>query len=161
MEEYEEREINSDEIEDVTKLLQGKIEDLHYYMSKTLAQDIEKEIGESKYVFIFDAYNQDRTSRKCDWLKYFINNFENGMFIVTSREPLEWFEQCQVDTSVVENIPMDSIPQDVVREYLLEQNYSNNQINLIIEKTDCIPLFLDIALRISEKEGFRSQTFVG
>lgn len=161
LEEYEEREINSDEIEDVTKLLQGKIEDLHYYMSKTLAQDIEKEIEESKYVFIFDAYNQDRTSRKCDWLKYFINNFENGMFIVTSREPLEWFEQCQVDTSVVENIPMDSIPQDVVREYLLEQNYSNNQINLIIEKTDCIPLFLDIALRISEKEGFRSQTFVG
>lgn len=161
LEEYEEREINSDEIEDVTKLLQGKIEDLHYYMSKTLAQDIEKEIEESKYVFIFDAYNKDRASRKCDWLKYFINNFENGMFIVTSREPLEWFEQCQVDTSVVENIPMDSIPQDVVREYLLEQKYNNNQINLIIEKTDCIPLFLDIALRISEKEGFRSQTFVG
>lgn len=161
LEEYEEREINSDEIEDVTKLLQGKIEDLHYYMSKTLAQDIEKEIEESKYVFIFDAYNQDRTSRKCDWLKYFINNFENGMFIVTSREPLEWFEHCQVDTSVVENIPMDCIPHDVVREYLLEQKYSNNQINLIIEKTDCIPLFLDIALRISEKEGFRSQTFVG
>ena len=35
-----------------------------------------KQIEESKYVFIFDAYNQDRTSRKCDWLKYFINNFE-------------------------------------------------------------------------------------
>ena len=161
LEKYEEREINRDEIEDVTKLLQGKIEDLHYYMSKILAQDIEKEIAKSKYVFIFDAYNLDRTSRKYDWLKYFINNFENGMFIVTSREPLEWFGQCQVDASVVENIPMDSIPQDVVREYLLEQKYSNNQINLIIEKTDCIPLFLDIALRISEKEGFSSQTFVG
>lgn len=161
LEEYEKREINSNEIEYVTKLLQGKIEDLHYYMSKTLAQDIEKGIEESKCVFIFDAYNLDRTSRKYDWLKYFINNFENGMFIVTSREPLEWFEQCQVDTSVVENIPMDSIPQDVVREYLLEQKYSINQINLIIEKTDCIPLFLDIALRISGKEGFSNQTFVG
>lgn len=161
LEEYEEREIDSDEIENVTKLLQGKIEDLHYYMSKALAQDIEKEIEESKYVFIFDAYNLDKTSRKYDWLKYFINNFENGMFIVTSREPLEWFEQCQVDASVVENIPMDSIPKDVVREYLLEQKYSNSQINLFIEKTDCIPLFLDIALRISEKEGFSSQTFVG
>lgn len=160
LEEYEEREINSDEIDDVTKLLQGKIEDLHYYMSKTLAQDIEKEIKELKHLFIFDAYNRDRTSRKYDWLKYFINNFENGMFIVTSREPLEWFEQCKVDTSVVENIPIDSIPQDVVREYLLEQKYSNNQINLIIEKTDCIPLYLDIALRISEK-GFGNETFVG
>lgn len=160
LEEYEEREIDCGEIEDVTKLLQGKIEDLHYYMSKTLAQDIEKEIRESKYVFIFDAYNIDRTSKKYDWLKYFINNFENGMFIVTSREPLEWFEHRKVDTSVVENISMDSIPQDVVREYLLEQKYSNNQINLIIEKTDCIPLFLDIALRISE-EVFSRQTFVG
>lgn len=161
LEMYEEREISCDEIEYVTKLLQEKIENLHYYMSKTLARDIEKEIKESKYVFIFDAYNLDRTSRKYDWLKNFINNFENGMFIVTSREPLEWFEHRQVDTSVVENIPMDSIPQDVIREYLLEQNYSNDQINLIIEKTDCIPLFLDIALRISEKEGFSRQTFVG
>lgn len=161
LEEYEKREIDSNEIEAITKLLQGKIEDLHHYMSKTLAQDIQKEIEESKYVFIFDSYNLDRTSKKCDWLKYFINNFENGMFIVTSREPLEWFDQCQVDMSVVENISMDSIPQNVVREYLLEQKYSNNQIDLIIEKTDCIPLFLDIALRISEKEGGNSQTFVG
>jgi hypothetical protein len=157
---YEEREISYSEISNVNRLLQGKMEDLHYYMSQTLAQDIEKELKEFKYVFIFDAYTYDRTSKTIDWLKYFVNNFENGMFIVTSREPLEWFDHCEIDALLVENIPMDSIPQDVVREYLLEEKYSNNQINLIIEKTDCIPLFLDIALTIS-KEGISDQTFVG
>lgn len=160
LEEYEKREINCIEIEYVNKLLQGKMEDLNYYMSKSLAQDIEKEIKEFKYVFIFDAYIFDKISRKYDWLKYFINAFEKGMFIVTSREPLEWFKHRKINTSVVENIPVDSIPQAIVREYLLEQKYSNNHIDLIIEKTDCIPLFLDIALRISE-EGFSRQTFVG
>ena len=158
---YEERKIEPDEIEFVTKLLQGKLEDLHYYMSKTLAQDIEQEIKEYKYIFIFDAYNLDGKCTKFDWLKCFINNFEQGLFIVTSREQLDWFEYEKVDTSIVENIPMDSIPLEVIRKYLIDQKYSKSQIDLIIEKTDCIPLFLDIALRISEEEGFSRSTFVG
>lgn len=159
--EYEQRVISKEEKEQVTKLLQGKIEDLHCYMAKVLAKDIENDTKGMKNFFIFDAYNQDVNIKKCDWLKHFVNSFNRGVFIVTSREQLDWFENCEVDTSVIENISLDAIPENFIQEYLSAKNFTFEQISIIVEKTDGIPLFLDVALKIIENEGFKRNTFVG
>ena len=43
-------------------------------------------------MFFFDANDLGKSNYKFDWLKHFINAFETGIFFVTSREPLNWFD---------------------------------------------------------------------
>lgn len=161
IEQYEKRDIQSQERQYVTKLLQGKIEKLYQYMTQKLAEDIEKELEKDKYLFIFDAYNISDVNTEFDWLYDFINTFQKGMFIVTSRESLKWFEGGDADQSLYKNIPLESIPETNVKNYLLEQGYTKKQINIIESKTDCVPLFLDIVLNSYTKEEINENTFVG
>lgn len=158
---YEERDIKIQEKQYVTKLLQGKVEDLYRYMTQKLAEDIEKELKKDKYLFIFDAYNINGTNTEVDWLYNFINTFQRGMFIVTSRETLKWFEGNDVDSSIYRNIPLEKIPKEDIEYYLLEKGYTKRQIKIIEEKTDCVPLFLDIILNSYSKEEISENTFVG
>lgn len=158
---YEEREVSEQEREYVTDLLLGKSEDLYQYMVQSLAKDIERELYDNKYLFIFDAYNICEISTEYDWLCDFVNAFQKGLFIITSRESLRWFNDSDVDQALYKNIPLESIPAKVVENYLSEQGYSNTQICIIKEKTDCIPLFLDIILKSYKKEEINRDTFVG
>ena len=158
---YEEREVSEQEREYVTDLLLGKAEDLYQYMVQSLAKDIERELYDNKYLFIFDAYNICEISTEYDWLCDFVNAFQKGLFIITSRESLRWFNDSDVDQALYKNIPLESIPAQVVENYLSEQGYSNTQICIIKEKTDCIPLFLDIILKSYKKEEINRDTFVG
>ena len=53
----EERVIKDSEKETVSELLQDKIENLYIYLVETLAEDIQKELNDQKYMFLFDAYD--------------------------------------------------------------------------------------------------------
>ena len=145
----------------IESLMRGKAEDWYTYMTQILAKDIESEIKNQKFVFLFDSYNIIQTDYKFDWLKYFINTFEQGIFFVTSREELEWFSNANVDNRKFESIPLNCIPEDTVLEYLLENGYSRQQAEIIMNKTECIPLFLDIAMTIGKKTVLDDQIFVG
>lgn len=156
---YEERDIQDCEKECVAKLLQGKIEDLYKYMTQKLAEDIERELQHDKYMFLFDAYNIGINSG-FDWLYNFINTFQTGIFIVTSRESLRWFEGNNVDASLYKNIPLESIPSQIVEDYLKQLGYTNKQISIIKDRTDCVPIFLDIILNSYSKEEINENVFV-
>lgn len=158
---YEERDIDYFEKNRVTGLLHGKIEDLYKYMTQTLAEDLQRALQSDKYLFIFDAYNTNADPTKYDWLFYFVNTFQRGMFIVTSREKIKWFSDNDANQSMYKNIPLESIPGEVVEVYLLEQGYSPDQISVIKEKTDCIPIFLDIVLKSNTIDTINKSTFVG
>lgn len=149
---YEQNSITDLEKETVLNLLQDKIENLYIYLAETLAKDIEKELDGRKYMFLFDAYDLGRSNYKFDWLKYLVNSFDNGMFFVTSRECLNWFDDTLVKQNVVEQCSLESIPPKEVQNYLLEKNYTQEQIDFIIEKTECIPLYLDLAMQMNKKK---------
>lgn len=70
---FEERSVTDTEKENISNLLQDKIEKLYIYLAESLAKDIEKELKDQKFMFLFDAYDLGRSSYKFDWLKYFIN----------------------------------------------------------------------------------------
>ena len=146
---FEERSVTDTEKENISNLLQDKIEKLYIYLAESLAKDIEKELKDQKFMFLFDAYDLGRSSYKFDWLKYFINNFEKGLFFVTSRETLDWFEHNVVDLSKIECYSLDRIPIEEVKKFL-QKEYSQDQIDCIIKNTDCIPLYLDLALRMDK-----------
>lgn len=161
IEQYEERDISAQEKQYVARLLQGKLEDLYRYMIQELVTDIEKELQEDKYLFIFDAYNISGGNTEFDWLYDFVNFFQKGIFIVTSRESLKWFGSNEADTSLYKNMPLESIPREEVENDLLNQGYTKKQIKIIQAKTDCVPIFLDIVLNSYKKEEINEDTFVG
>lgn len=157
---YEQKEISNTEKLKVSELLQDKIEDLYIYLANTLACDIQKEVKYTKYMFFFDAYDLGKSNYKFDWLKHFINAFETGIFFVTSREPLNWFDN-NTDQSVIENRSLDTIPKEEIEKYLFNQGYTKDQIDFIIKKTDCIPLYLDLALAMDRKTLFTTNRIIG
>ena len=157
---YEQKEISNTEKQKVSELLQDKIEDLYIYLANTLAFDIQMELKYTKYMFLFDAYDLGKSNYKFDWLKHFINAFETGIFFVTSREPLNWFDN-NTDKSVIENRSLDTIPKEEIEKYLFNQGYTKDQINFIIKKTDCIPLYLDLALAMDRKTLFTAKRIIG
>lgn len=157
---FEARTITDAEKEKVSNLLQGKIEDLYIHLAQVLAKDIESILDKQKYMFLFDAYDLGRSSYKFDWLKHFINSFENGMFFVTSRELLDWFNNPLVDKNAVKCYALDCIPPEKVNEYLATQHYTQAQIDFIIEKTKCIPLYLDLAMQVNKEESVSINAFI-
>lgn len=158
---FEERTIKDAEKEIVAELLQDKIENLYIYLVEILAEDIQKESHDQKYMFLFDAYDLGRSRYKFDWLKFFINSFENGMFFVTSREPLDWFDDSNTNQNAIESRSLECIPKEEVQKYLLTQHYTQEQIDFIIEKTDCIPLYLDLAIGMDKQILFSANQRIG
>lgn len=158
---FEEQAIEYTEKAAVAELLQDKIENFYIYLVEILAKDLQKELNGQKYMFLFDAYDLGKSSYKLDWLKYFINSFENGMFFVTSREPLNWFDDSNTNQNVIESRSLECIPKEDVQKYLFTQHYTQEQIDLIIEKTDCIPLYLDLAIGMDKQNLFSINKQIG
>ena len=59
-------------------------------------------------------------------MSYFINYFDNGIFFVTSREQLDWFDS-DTDKRVIENHSLECIPKSEVQKYLLKRTSNSLQ----------------------------------
>lgn len=147
---FENRVITDLEKKNVSNLLQDKIENFYTYLAEQLAADIEHELRGQKFMFLFDAYDLGRCGYKFDWLRCFVNSFQTGLFFVTSREQLNWFAEGKTNYALIECYSLDCIPQDEVRKHLSEQHYEREQIDCIIKNTECIPLYLDLAMRLDK-----------
>lgn len=159
---YDEREISAEERVMVRCLLTDKANNLYNYLVESLSKDIQKEMqkNQAKFLFLFDAYDKNKGNNKLnDWLKIFINSFETGLFIVSSREKLDWFKNKKVKKNLIYECSLECIPKEEVRIYLREENYNDEQIEWIISKTECIPLYLDLA--INNYDICSSEQFVG
>lgn len=159
---FDEREISDKERSRVHELLADKMSAIYEYLVESLANDIQNENKKDKlkFLFLFDAYDQQKGIKTNeDWLKTFINTFDTGIFIVSSREKLDWFRNDGVNEDLVFECSLDCIPEDDVRIYLKEENYSDEQVNLIVKKTGCIPLYLDLA--INNYNNCSTEKFVG
>lgn len=159
---YDEREISDEERVMVRCLLTDKANSLYNYLVESLSKDIQKEMKKNqvKFLFLFDAYDKNKGNhRHNDWLKIFINSFDTGLFIVSSREKLDWFKNKKVKNNLVYERSLECIPEEEVRLYLQKENYKDEQIELIITKTECIPLYLDLA--INNYDIHSSEQFVG
>lgn len=98
----------------------------HYYLKK-------------KVVFIIDAYDICENN----WIEKFIDSIGFGLFIITSREKINWQLIRYVETYQMEEIPKKEA-KEYLREYISKKE--NNLINQIINSTECIPIYLDLAI---------------
>lgn len=101
-------------------------------------------------IFVFDSYQESQPySESEEWLYHLIKGACRGVYIVTSREPLHWKESSE--HLIVHNL--ESYPEDDARK-LLEETIINRPdlVDQIIESTQCVPIYIDLALNVYESE---------
>lgn len=100
-------------------------------------------------VFIFDAYQESQPySESEEWLFHLIEAINCGLFIITSREPLHWNAKNILTPHLLDGYP------EVDARGLLEKTIINRPdiVDLIIETTECIPIYVELALSVYENE---------
>lgn len=116
-------------------------------LRKCLAGFLGKELNQiyhRKHLILFvDSYTQYATAYFEDWLKTLIQTINTGIIIISSREPLKDLPEKIV---VPQEIPI--LPEPEARKllqkyipYATEAFYEN-----VIEITECIPIYLDLAI---------------
>lgn len=118
-----------------------------------LAEDIKAYMQQSNtnFIFIIDSYQQSRPySESAEWLFTFINTLQKGFFIITGREELLW----DPINYVIHQLRLESYPPDEAREFLKKRISISRMdiIDTIIQSTDCIPIYIALALDVYEKE---------
>lgn len=118
-----------------------------------LATDIKAYMHRSNtnFIFIIDSYQQTRPySESAEWLFAFINTLQKGFFIITGREELLW-NPINYD---IHQFRLESYPPDEAREFLQKRIPTSRTdiIEAIIKSTDCIPIYVALALDVYEKE---------
>lgn len=101
-------------------------------------------------VFIFDSYQESQPySESEEWLFHLIDSIGQGLFIITSREPLHW----KLESSILISHHLKEYPVDDARS-LLEETIIDRPdlIDTIIKSTQCMPIYIDLALNVYESE---------
>ncbi len=115
--------------------------DIRYYMKK----------NNTNYIFIIDSYQQSKPySESAEWLFYFIDTLQKGFFIITGREKLLWTPS----NFEIKQFYLKSYPSDEAKEFLQKRIPASRTdiINAIIKSTECIPIYVALALDVYEKE---------
>lgn len=118
-----------------------------------LATDMKKymKTHNTNFIFILDSYQQSKPySESLEWLFTFINELQMGFFIITSREKLNW---SPINYNI-HSYHLESYPRDEAKEFLIKKisNSRMDIVNTILESTDCIPIYVSLAIDIYEKE---------
>lgn len=118
-------------------------------MPQYLGFDIERLTRKAQCAFVLlcDSYQQSVPYNEAkEWLMDLISEIHRGVFIITGREKLKW------DDPQKDILPyhLQSFSEDVARTHL--QKYipraSQEIINEILISSQCVPLFVDMAINV-------------
>ena len=101
-----------------------------------------------RLIAFFDSYERYLIDHD-DWLKELIGSVEYGLFLVASREKLEWSD----NKEELYPYKLEELPTTQA-ELILKSNLSPihyKLIETIINKTQCVPLFIELAINIYKR----------
>ena len=101
-------------------------------------------------VYIFDSYQESQPySESEEWLCHLISAIGHGLFIITGREDIHW----RAKQGVLIKHRLDCYPE-VEAKQLIEETIPNRPdlIDLILKSTQCVPIYINLALDVYEKE---------
>lgn len=119
-----------------------------------LGLDIQRQQSKSSeipMVFIFDSYQQSQPyAESQEWLYKLISTIGKGLFLITGREELQWSKPD--DEFMI--YPLTAFPEDAARDLLKTNmpNATNELIDTIIESTECVPIYVDLAIKVYKSE---------
>lgn len=101
-----------------------------------IGTDIHIKYFDKFLVLFVDAYEQYETN----WIETLISNIGYGVHIVASREKLHWNIR-------VKEIKLPSLPEPKTKELLNKYDIEPNLCNNIVEITECVPIYLHLAIQ--------------
>jgi len=121
--------------------------DLIELLPKLLGIDIYRAFLKETLVFVIDSYQQyskylvDPSS----WLTTLVQNIKYGLFVITSRENVFWPDDIKryVISKNLDKLPENEVYQELIKKF---ESYPELVKN-IIAVTDCIPIYLDLAVK--------------
>lgn len=139
-----------DQLERISQL---EPQELIEKMPQYLGFDIGRLTGKTPcaLVFLCDSYQQSIPYNESkEWLMDLIAVIHRGLFIITGREKLRW------DDPQKDILPyhLQSFPEDVARAHLKKYipGASKETVNEILLSSQCVPLFVDMAIDVYRHE---------
>lgn len=131
-------------------------------MPRYLGFDIDRLSTKSPYalVLLCDSYQQSIPySEPREWLMDLIAEIHHGLFIITGREKLKW------DDPEKDIFPyhLRGFPEDAARAHLKKYipSADDELINEILLSTQCVPLFVEMAIDVYLREADASKLICG
>ncbi len=121
-------------------------EDFIDELFKILAGDINN-YNNKKKLIIFDSLNNE-SQKFYNSILNFICEVKHGIFVIIGRNKQDIEQMKNDNIGKICDFEIKKLPSNIVYDYLTSQefNLSKENIKFIIEKTECIPFFLELAL---------------
>lgn len=134
--------------EEIDARFQKSPQQLYEFMPHLLGLDLANLAKKHRLIAFFDSYERYLIDHD-DWLKELIGSVEYGLFLVASREKLEWSD----NKEELYPYKLEELPTTQA-ELILKSNLSPihyKLIETIINKTQCVPLFIELAINIYKR----------
>lgn len=127
------------------KISDYSVDELKECLAGFLGMDINRIFCEKNLCVFIDSYQRYPSSNYVDWLMDLIEQANTGLFIVSGRETIAFPDKLGVHSK---SYPLNALPM-VNAEQLLKRylpDLSNLEINRILKVTECLPIYLDLAI---------------
>lgn len=130
----------------INRIRDARFQDLMYDLPILLGADIHRTFLDDHFVLVIDSYKEHSDNHfSYSWLTTLIEQIRYGVYIITSREEINWPTTL---LSNVNSINLKKLPISEVRDALHSQfSYSTGLVENIIKVTDCMPIYLDLAVK--------------
>ena len=135
-------------LKEITDRFQKDPQQLYEFMPHLLGLDLAQIAHKHKLIAFFDSYERYLIDHD-DWLKELIGSANQGLFLVASREKLNWSN----DENRLYPYKLMELPESQAKLILKASLYPKHYdlIDTIIKKTQCVPIFIEIAINIYKK----------
>ena len=134
--------------EEINSRFQKSPQQLYEFMPHLLGLDLANLTRKHRLIAFFDSYERYLIDHD-DWLKELIGSIEHGLFLVASREKLDWSDnEEELYPYKLQELPTTQV-EVLLKSSLLPMHYKF--IDTIINKTQCVPIFIELALNIYQK----------
>lgn len=134
--------------EEINTRFQKSPQLLYEFMPHLLGLDLANLTRKHRLIAFFDSYERYLIDHD-DWLKELIGSIEHGLFLVASREKLDWSDnEEELYPYKLEELPIRQA-EVILKSSLSPTHYK--LIDTIINKTQCVPIFIELAISIYRK----------
>lgn len=132
-------------IKEIEERFKYNPERLYEYMPHLLGIDLARIADEKRLIAFFDSYERYIVDHD-DWLKELIGSAGVGLFIIASREELDWnVEKEQLIPYHLQELPPEHA-STILKCKLQPEHYPI--IDTILTKTQCVPIYIELAVNI-------------
>lgn len=134
--------------EEINARFQRSPQQLYEFMPHLLGLDLAKITKDHRLIAFFDSYERYLIDHD-DWLKELIGSIGKGLFLVASREKLDWSTNPEeLYPYMLQELPF-SQSELLLKAHLAPSHY--DIIDTIIKKTQGVPIFIELAINIYKK----------